>query len=393
MTTHLRRMALAALVLLSAAPLAAQNARFEVVGRAPVTRTRTTALAVFRGADGRDYAYAGTFGLCPACVAGRMYAWDVTDAAHPRLTDSVVVDAKTINGVAVNAAGTLAVLTREGAESRRNGMVVLDLKDPAHPRPVGDYWETLTGGAHDVALEGSYAYVIDVGSAEMAIVDLADPADPREVGRWGIPNTPGRFLQSLAVKDGLAYLAYWNAGLAIVDVGNGVKGGTPRRPRLVSQLQYRTEWRGDRYGNTAFAVPFAGHDGKRYVLVGDHILAGDADLNRRFDTGGFVHVVNVTNPEVPLEVATYNRPAHGVHAAWAADDRLYTASWSGGVRAVDLSGEIRGELRGRELAALATTDSAAYLRDLPFAWSVVPYRGLVFATDFNSGLWIARLAQ
>ena len=390
-TTPRRALALAALLALSAVPSAAQQrARFELVGRAPVTRTRTTELAVFRGVDGRDYVYAGTFGQCPACVGGRMYAWDVTDPARPRLTDSVMVDARIINGVAVNAAGTLAALTREGAESRRNGLVVLDLKDPAHPRKVGDYWETLVGGAHAVALEGSYAYVVDQGTAEMAVIDLADPADPREVGRWGVPNSPGRFLQDVSVKDGLAYLAYWNDGLAIVDVGNGVKGGTPRRPRLVSRYQYRTEWRGERYGNTAFAVPYTAASGKRYVLVGDHILAQDADLNHRFETGGTVHVVNVTDLEVPVEVATYTTTS-GVHASAAVGDTLYAAGWSGGLRAVDLSGEVRGELRSRELAALATTDATAYLPNLAFAWSVAAHNGLVFATDFNSGLWIARV--
>ena len=388
--TTRRRALVLALLVLSAAPAAAQRARFEVVGRAPVTRTRTTELAVFRGVDGRDYAYAGTFGLCPACVAGRMYAWDVTDPARPRLTDSVMVDARIINGVAVNAAGTLAVLTREGAESRRNGLVVLDLKDPAHPRPVADYWETLLGGAHAVAIEGSFAYVVDHGSAEMAVIDLSDPADPREVGRWGVQNSPSRYLQDVAVKDGLAYLAYWNDGLVIVDVGNGVQGGTPRRPRLVSQFQYRTEWRGERYGNTAFAFPYTAASGTRYVLVGDHILSQDADLNRRVETGGTLHVLNVTNPEVPREVAKYTTLS-GVHAFVAVRDTLYAASWGGGLRAVDLSGEVRGELHSRELAALATTDSAAYLPNLPFAWSVVSHNGLVFASDFNSGLWIARV--
>jgi hypothetical protein len=385
-----RSLALAALLALSALPAAAQRARFEVVGRAPVTRTRTTGLAVFRGVDGRDYAYAGTFGQCPACVAGRMYAWDVTDPARPRLTDSVMVDARIINGVAVNAAGTLAAFTREGAESRRNGLVVLDLKDPAHPRVAADYWETLTGGAHAVAMDGNFAYVVDQGSAELAVIDLTDPADPREVGRWGVPNTPGRFLQDVAVKDGLAYLAYWNDGLAILDVGNGVKGGTPSRPRLVSQYRYRTEWRGDRYGNTASVFPFTTAAGKRYLLVGDQILSQDADLNRRLETGGMVHVLNVTDPEVPTEVATY-AGQNGVHASAAAGETLYAASWNGGLRAVDLSGEIRGDLRSRELAALATGDSAAYLPNLPFAWSVVPHNGLVFASDFNSGLWIARI--
>jgi hypothetical protein len=379
------------LLLATVSAAGAQSARFELVGRGPVTHTRSTALAVFRGADGRDYAYTGTFGACAGCAAGRMFAWDVSDPAHPRLTDSVMVDAQRVNGVAVNAAGTLAVLTRDGAQSRRNGIVVLDLADPAHPKPVADYWETLTGGVQNVWIDGNLAYVVDHGTSEMAIVDLSDPRDPREVGRWGIAESPNRFLQDVAVKDGLAYLSYWDDGLAIVDVGNGVKEGTPRRPKLVSQFRYRTQWHNERYGNTAYAFPYTSRAGKRYVFVGDQILPPNADLNRRFETGGYVHVLDVSNPGAPKETATYTVPNSGVHSFWVEDDTLYVAAWTGGLRAVDVSGDLVGELRGHELASLATSDEHAAVRDFPFAWSAVPHNGLVFATDFNSGLWITRL--
>ena len=365
--------------------------RFEVVGRGAVGWTRTTDLAVFRGRNGRDYAYTGTFGLCARCVGNRMYAWDVTDPARPVLTDSVLVDARVVNDVAVSADGSLAVLTREHAESRRNGIVVLDLADPAHPKVRADYWETLTGGAHNVWIEGSHAYVVDQGSAEMAIIDLSNPDDPREVGRWGVPYAADRYLQDLAVRDGLAYLAYWDDGLAIVDVGAGIREGTPDRPKLVGQFRYRTEWRGGRYGNTAYAFPYTNRAGKKYVFVGDQILPQGADLNRKFDTGGYIHVLDVSEPRSPVEVATYEVSGAGVHNFWIAGDTLYVAAFGAGLRAVDVSGELRGSLRGREIAALSTADPQAFVRDLPFAWGAVPHNGLLFATDFNSGLWITRV--
>ena len=373
------------------APAAVLPARFEVVGRGAVTWTRTTDLWVFRGVDGRRYAYTGTFGACDRCLGNRMYAWDVTDPARPVLTDSVVVDARRVNDVAVNAAGTLAVLTRDGAQSRRNGIVVLDLSDPAHPRPLAEFWETLLGGAQNVWIDGDHAYVVDLGAAELSIIDLSDPRNPREVGRWGVPYQPSRFLQDVAVKDGLAYLAYWDEGLVVLDVGAGVKEGSPERPKLVAQHRYRTEWRGERYGNTAYAFPHTTRDGRRYVFVGDQILPRDADLSRPFDTGGYVHVLDVSNPELPREVATYEVPGAGVHNFWVEGDTLYVAAYGGGLRAVDVSGELRGSLRGREIAALRTADEQAFIRDFPFAWGAMPLDGLVFATDFNSGLWIARI--
>jgi hypothetical protein len=72
----------------------------------------------------------GTWGGCEGCRGNRLYVWDVSDPARPTLTDSVMVDAQSINDVAVNEAGTLAAFGRRGASRRRNGVVLLDLADP-----------------------------------------------------------------------------------------------------------------------------------------------------------------------------------------------------------------------------------------------------------------------
>jgi hypothetical protein len=404
MNAKLRPRAAAALCLaaLAAAPAAAQQprsapgadrlpARLEVVGRGPVTSTRTTDLWVFTGVDGRDYAYTGTFGACQGCVGNRLYAWDVTDPAKPVLTDSIVVDAAIVNDVVVNREGTLAVLTREGARSRRNGIAILDLAQPAHPKIASEYWETLLGGVHNAYIDGNFAYVVDTGPNEMAVIDLSNPKDPREVGRWGVPYQPERYLHDVFVQDGLAYLAYWDEGLVILDVGRGMKEGSPQKPRLVSQYRYRTEWHGSRYGNTHFAFPYTTRAGRKLVFVGDEIFPNRADLSKKVDTGGYVHVLDVTNPEGPNEIATYEAPGSGINNFWVANDTLYAGAYSAGLRVVDLSGEIRGSLRGHEVAALSTTDAQAFLPNLPFTWAAMPHKGLVFATDFNSGLWIARI--
>jgi hypothetical protein len=366
-------------------------ARFEVVGRGPVLHTRSTDLWAFRGVDGRDYVYTATSGVCDGCIGNRLYAWDVSDPARPALTDSVVVDAKAIMDVAVNEAGTLAAFGRRGAESLRNGVVLLDLADPAHPRPVGEYWETLTGGVQAVYFSGDHLFLVDAGTGEMRVLDVGNPRAPRLLGRWGVPRTGSQFLSDLVVRDGLAYLAYWNDGLVILDVGNGVRGGTPQEPRLVSQVRYRTEWRRQRVGRTHAVYPYTNRAGRRYVFVADRIVPPGADLNRRQEIGGLLHVFDAADVAKPELVANYEVTGYGVNRFWVHGDTLYAGTNNGGLRALDVSGNLRGRIGRRELAVLPTGDPRGFIPNLTFTWAAMTHNGLVFATDLNTGLWITRL--
>lgn len=376
----------------SADEVARMPARFEVVGRGAVTHTRSTDLWAFRGVDGRDYVYTGTWGGCNGCRGDLLYAWDVTDPAHPVLTDSVVVDASSINDVAVNEGATLAAFGRRGARSRRNGVVLLDLREPAHPRPISEYWETVTGGVQAVFFSGDRLYVADAGAASLVVLDVSDPRNPHPVSRWTLDTDHAdRYLSDVFVHDGLAYLSYWDDGLVILDVGRGTKGGSPERPRMVSQVRYRTEWRNQRWGRTHHAFPYTTRAGRRYVFVGDVILPPGADFSRRLEIGGLLHVFDATNPEMPVEVATYEVPGRGISKFWVQNDTLYLGSHNGGLRAVDVSGDLRGRFTRREVAVLATADERGYVPNLTFTWAAMPHNGLVFATDFNSGLWVARL--
>lgn len=368
--------------------------RFEVVGRGPVTGSFSTDLWVFQGVDGRDYAYTGTWGNCGSCFGDRLYVWDVTDPTRPALTDSVLVDARVVNDVKVNRAGTLAVITREGASDRRNGIAVLDLADPAHPFIRSVFTETLSGGVHNTFIEGDHVYAVHDGTNDVHVIDLSDPAAPREVGRWGIRQNFGKYLHDVWVDDGLAYLSYWDDGLVVLDVGKGIRGGTPQKPALVSRIRYRTRVGAHQYGNTHVAFPYTNRAGRRYVFVGDEIFPPEMDVTRQnVSPAGYIHVIDLADPAKPVETARYRVPNAGTHNVWVLDDVLYVAYYNGGLRAVDVSGELTGDLRaqGREIAALATGDANAFLRDRPFTWGAMPHEGLIFASDFNSGLWVTRL--
>ena len=65
----------------------------------------------------------------------------------------------------MTADGKIGVLTREGASNRKNGIVFLDFADPAHPKVLSEFTETVTGGVHSAYINGHYVYLTDDATA------------------------------------------------------------------------------------------------------------------------------------------------------------------------------------------------------------------------------------
>lgn len=348
----------------------------EVLGRRGPTDVATSDLWVFEGRDGRDYAYTGTHA---EGGGNRMYVWDVTDPADILLTDSVVVDGRVVNDVKVNADASWAVITREGASSRRNGIVVLDLSDPAHPTILSELTDSLTAGIHNVWINGDVVYAVNDGTSAMNILDLSDPRQPRNLGRWEWrPGEENKTLHDVWADGRYAYLSYWDDGLIILDIGAGTHGGTPTAPQFVSRIAYGM-------GNTHTAY----REGD-YVFVGDEIFGCDECVN---GPRGYIHVMDVSDLEHPKEVAKFEVPEAGTHNIWVEDGVLYIAYYQGGLRLVDVSGVLRGDLyrQGRQIGwyHTAARDDALHPGQ-PMAWGPQLFKGNIFVSDMNSGLWVLR---
>lgn len=337
-------------------------------------------------------------------IGDRVYAVDVSNSAAPVITDSVVVDARGINDVMTTEDGKFGVLTREGASTRKNGIVILSFEDPAHPKPIAEFTETVTGGVHSTFIYRGYVYLTDDATGSLRVIDIRDPYKPRQVARWQTrPDEAGNFLHDIDVKDGLAYLSYWNEGLVILDVGKGIKGGSPENPRLVSQYKYdlNSLYREvEAVGGPGFirGTHTAWRAGK-YVFVGDEVFSatprsteggGVVGLGRAY---GRLHVVDVSDLERPKEVAYYEPKDGGAHNVWVAGDTLYMGDYQGGLRVLDISGELRGDLlrQGREIAHVVTGDSTGVVPNAPNAWGAIYRNGLVYVPDINSGLWIVKV--
>jgi hypothetical protein len=364
-----------------------------LVGRVPL---KLRAAEFWLHPDGK-HGYLSTIG-------DRIYAIDVSNPAAPIITDSVVVDARTINDVMTTEDGRFGVLTREGASTRKNGIVVLSFEDPAHPKPIAEFTETVTGGVHSTFIYRGYVYLTDDATGSLRVIDIRDPYRPRQVARWQTrPDEAGNFLHDVAVKDGLAYLSYWNEGLIILDVGDGRKGGSPDNPQLVAQYKYdlNSLYRDvEAVGGPGFirGTHTAWRAGK-YVFVGDEVFSatprsteggGVVGLGRAF---GRLHVLDVSNIEQPKEVAYYEPADGGSHNVWVAGDTLFMGDYQGGLRVLDISGDLKGDLlrQGREITHVVTGDGSGVVPNAPNAWGAIYRDGLIYVPDINSGLWIVRV--
>ncbi|HEV8364396.1 MAG TPA: Ig-like domain-containing protein, partial [Gemmatimonadaceae bacterium] len=210
-----------------------------VVGRLPRKAFYTSEVWVH--ADGK-HAYLGT-----ALGGDRIYAIDISDPTNPVITDSIVANSRSMNDVMTTADGKWMVFTREGAADRKNGIVIASTADPAHPKPIAEFTDGVTAGVHSAFVytqpkHGTHVYLTNSGTGDLNIIDINDPYNPKRVGAWRSREfRAGRSLHDIDVKDGLAYVSYWSDGLVILDVGNGIKGGSPSNPVLVSNYRYNAE--------------------------------------------------------------------------------------------------------------------------------------------------------
>ena len=359
----------------------------EVVGRGKVLDRHTSDLWIWEGTDGHDYAITGTWG-----ADGHSYIWDVTDPAHIEKLQEVQVDARTVNDVKVSENGDIAVISREGASDRKNGIVVLGVGNPREGVPVlAEYTDQLTGGVHNVFISEDRVFALSAGR-RYDVISIKDPRHPTRVGRFEI-DTPGHSIHDVWVSDGVAFSSNWHDGVVAVDVGGGGRGGTPERPVELGRYAYPSGW------NHA-AFPYRSQStGKFYVFAGDEAFPYGG-LQREQGgapsrAAGWIHVIDWGDWDAPHEVARFQVPEAGSHNLWIEDDIMYVAFYNGGLRVVDISGELMGDLyrQGREMASFVPGDPKGYIANAPFVWGPQPFKDHIFFTDWNTGLWAIKLVE
>ena len=352
------------------------------IGAGSVNDKHTSDFWVFEGVDKRDYAVTGTWG-----ADGTAYFWDVTDPSNIKKIDSVQVDARTVNDVKVSPDGKIAIISREGASNRKNGIIIIDVTNPYDVNIIKEYTKNLTGGVHNLFIDEKHVYALSAGQ-KYYILNIEDPTNPVEVGMFEL-GKEGQAIHDVWVEDGIAYSSNWRDGVYLVDVGNGVAGGTPSNPVAFGNYTYDS-------GANHATFPFKSKStGKFYAVMGDEIFPNGVNPNGTNETAGFLHFVDFSDVKNPVEIARYELPGHGSHNYWIDNDVLYVGMYTGGVRIVDISGDLLGDLykQGREIGYILTGTADGYIPNDTMVWGAQLYKGHVFYSDFNTGIGVAKVSE
>jgi len=376
----------------------------KLIGHGLISDVYTSDLWLWPGIgkhEGKDFAVTGTWG-----ANGEAYFWDVTDPSNMTIIDTITVDARTVNDVKISEDGKVGVISREGASNRKNGFVILDVTDPYNVKITAEFNDDMTGGVHNVFIYDNHVYAVNNGR-KFDIINIEDPSNPFRVGVYEL-NTPGHSIHDVWVENGIAYSSNWADGVHAVDVG-GLKFNERNRKKIEYNPLLMKSGKGspanpthlaslvDPNGHNHAAFPFKSQStDKFYIVAGDEWFPWRyPGKPRPYQPRGGFHFLDFTDIDNPKEEAVYTITEAGSHNHWIKGDTLYAAYYNGGLRIVDISGELLGDLyrQGREIAFFLTSHSEGRIPNSTNVWGTIPYKGYIFYSDMYSGLYCMKLVD
>jgi hypothetical protein len=295
----------------------------------------------------------------------------------------------------VSEADIVEIEAAEKQPYRNGGFRIYDVSSPAAPKLIH---HQLTGGigVHRFDMDDRYAYISTemegfVGNI-LVIYDLARPEKPQEIARWWMPgqHTAGgekptwsgyrnRLHHALRVGDQM-WASCWHAGLRVIDVSD------IRAPRTIGAYDYHPPF--PEPTHTVLRVPFK--LGGRDVAVvfdeeHDHVPGRLHAGMWLFDVSDLANIRPISIFNVSELASPWSRVGRfGAHqpAEHMKHGSLVFASWfSGGLRIVDIANpELPVEV-GHYIPEPSAGQTSPQSNDVD-----VDDRGLVYLLDRNHGV-------
>lgn len=288
------------------------------------------------------------------------------------------------------------------------GMRVFDISDPAAPREIG-FMPVDGVGLHRIWYTGgrwAYASALLRGFTDYMFVtiDLADPTKPQIVGEWWIPGqnlaageSPSwdqarwRYgLHHAVIADDLAFGAWRDGGLTILDVANKAK------PELV----VHHNWSPPFEGGTHSPLPLLDRD---LLVVADEGIADNAEdgIKRTwiFDVRDRANPISIATLPIPNDTDYVAKGGHfGPHnihenrpGSFQSSDLIFMTYQNAGLRAYDIS----DAFEPKEVGAWVPPAPEKMYDVRPNRPQVIQSadvfvdpNGIMYMTDYNAGLYI-----
>lgn len=293
------------------------------------------------------------------------------------------------------------------ARDWRAGLSVYDISRGETPREIG-FMPIEGGGIHRLWYVGgrwAYASALIDGFTDYIFItiDMADPTRPREVGRYWLPgmnvaagettlanSSRRQGLHHPIVHEDMAYLAWRDAGLVVLDVKERAE------PRLIAHKN----WSPPFGGGTHNCLPLPDRD----LLV----VLDEAVLDHQEDGEKLIWLFDIREPSNPVSISTFKSPAdtdykakqghfgpHNLHenrpGSFVSSELIFATYQNAGVRVFD----IRDRYSPREVGALVPPAPASLVdtranrpRVIQSADVFVDSAGLIYSTDYNGGLYV-----
>lgn len=286
-----------------------------------------------------------------------------------------------------------------------SGVRVYDISNPVKPVEIGFMPVDGLGPQRIWYAGGRYAYVSihfsDFTDHILAVVDLIDPTKPQVVGRCWIPGMwtgggetpswkPGRryALHHVVVANGLAYGAWRDGGLTVMDVSD------PTQPKLLVHRNTDPPFG----GGTHSPLPLP----DRNLLV----LADEPTVDHCKDGLRYMWMYDVRVPSNPISIATFPLPEeddycakggsfgpHNLHemrpGSFQNSNFIFATYYNAGVRVYDIA----DQFRPKEIAYYVPPNPTSLIDPRPNRALVtqsndcyVDPNGLMFLSDQNGGL-------
>lgn len=392
-------------------------------------------------------AYLGSWGTGGNCPSQGVRAYSLRNPAAPRLlstfanaaTDPAVTGSWTekviVRSVHTRSfRGDLAAVSFQscaGAAGFR-GFGVYDVTNPSAPAKLA-LVRTGANGSHEIWLESRpgkafvFTAVINseiltspdfTGNPETATVpgepdfqvwDVSRPSTPVRAGGWGawaeLGIKPVRFdadgvrrtsfVHSVTSFGNRTYLSYWDTGTVILDTSN------PARPRFLGRTRFAANQEGNAHSS------WLSHGGRVLIeTIEDFNPAPGAPPNSAGveQAWGYTRAFDITRPWAPRQLSTFELattrqnppPAPGfftVHDPKVSGGTTFFSYYAEGILAVDTSDPDRFRLRAQFRTPPTVDPRGVFGGGQPITnvWGVFLHRGLVLASDINSGLYVLKL--